>query len=148
MEIVLVHSNDIYINFFTIGMILPVFFSILAIIYTVRNKNKEKNTRLKSLMIWIIPLAFLLELFINTGPYLIDYTFDRVDIQNVYIEDTDRNNAGSNLISGRSKFYVSRSDYIGKENVSDIIDEHVVGHTCEIESYKSSNIVIRIKVLD
>ncbi|MBN2878481.1 MAG: hypothetical protein JXN65_02515, partial [Clostridia bacterium] len=57
-------------------------------------------------------------------------------------------NGGCYLFSENQKFEVSNKKYDSDTHVVFIMKDQVEGHWCEIESYKTWNDVIRVKVLD
>jgi len=147
MEITLQYSDEIYKNFI-LGLLLPIFFSIPAIAAYIKCKYEFTEYKLKYKLLWIIPAIFLLGIFIRSGLFVIDYSFDRTDIQTVYVENVRGYNGGCYLYSEKEKFRASNYNYSSDENIFFVMEEEVLGHICEIESYKSHNNIIRIKVLD
>lgn len=147
MEITLQHTNEIYKTFFTVAMILPILFSFPAIVAYIKCKYEFAEYTLKYKLLWILPTIFLIRMLLTTGIYMMEYTFDTKDVQIVYVEEVDRYNGGCYLVSENHRFHVSKKGY-PEGNVSDLMEEEVEGHTCEIESYKVSNNVIRIKTIN
>jgi len=152
MEITLQHTDAIYKTFFLMIILLPIPFSIPAIIQLIKCKYefKEyefKEYELRDKLLWILPVVVILFIFFTTGLYMMDYALNMTDKETVYVESINRYNGGCYLISEYHKYSVGKKRY-PEGNVSDLVEEKVVGHLCEIESYKTSNEVIRIKVLD
>jgi len=148
MEIVLQHTNVIYRNFFIGAVVTIIITSIPAIAKLIKCRYEFAEYKLKDKLLWIVPVIFFLIAFLNAGLYMIDYTFERTDIQTVYIENVRGYNAGCYLYSENQKFRANSKDYDSEIDVLYVMKDEVEGHWCEIESYKTWNNVIRVKVLD
>jgi len=148
MEIIIQHTDEIYKNFFIGITIILLFASLPAISQWIKCKYKFEEYKRKDKLLWIIPLVCFIFIFSNSGLYMIDYMFDRIDVQTVYIESVRGYNGGCYLFSENHKFDVINHLYDSDKHVVFIMKDEVEGHWCEIESYKTWNDVIRIKVLD
>ncbi|MBN2878480.1 MAG: hypothetical protein JXN65_02510 [Clostridia bacterium] len=147
MEITLQHTDAIYKNYIIGVIVILILASTPAIAKLIKCRYEFAEYKLKDKLLWIVPVVFFLIDFFVSGLYVIDYAFDRTDVQTVLVEEVDGYNAGCYLISGRIRFHVSSQSYT-EGDVLGLMKEEFLGHTCEIESYKTWNDVIRIKVLD
>ncbi|MBN2878203.1 MAG: hypothetical protein JXN65_01100 [Clostridia bacterium] len=147
MEITLQHTDAIYKTFFSMAIFIPLFASMPAIGALIKCRYAFAEYKLKDKLLWILPAIALLWILLTTGVYMVEYAFDIKDVQTVYVDAVDRYNGGCHLITERKEFHVGRKGY-PEGNISDLMEEEVEGHWCEIESYKASNHVIRIKILD
>jgi len=111
MEITLQHTDAIYRNYIIGLIVILILASIPATKALIKCKYEFKEYEFKYKLLWIIPVVFFLIDFFVSGLYVIDYAFDRKDLQTVLVEEVDWGNASYYLITENQKFHISRKKY-------------------------------------
>lgn len=122
--------------------IAPLIVKLIDYLINRNNTNMHKFFRLYPAYFVLITL-FILKPALPRIEYAIDYISDNKSITNIRMDKLSSNNTGYFYIDENQKYAFGHN----REQISNL-EKYFVGYMCEIEYYKSSGSVIRIKVLE
>jgi hypothetical protein len=148
METIIQVGNPSLSGALMVIAIIAVFYIIIkfaSINEAIKKKDKERGKIIKkgNIIFMIFAIVIIATMF-NSFLFFIDYTMENIDITEEEVIAIDGDNSGKYVITKNNRYYFDKSSL----DFRIMLEENYLGHVCEIEYYKLSKTVIRIKVIE